>query len=173
MSIAYRIRQFWRLLRARPLPENAWRDIKDVLSPAELALFRRQSAGDCAHGFRVMKTLKDAGETDRRLLAAALLHDLGKSLMDTTTLDRVVGALGEQLFPERATRWGMASGQDWRRPFVIRQQHARWGADLASNAGSQTMTVNLIRHHQDPPEKMNEEEARRLLAKLQWADNQH
>lgn len=173
MSIVYRVRQFWRLLRAGLLPDEAWRIVEEILSPGELALFRRQSAGDCAHGFRVMKTLRDAGETNRCLLAAALLHDVGKSQLDTTTLDRVVGALGERLFPRRATQWGMASGHDWRRPFVIRKKHAWWGADLANSAGSETMTVTLIRHHQEAPETMSDDKARRLLAKLQWADNQH
>lgn len=173
MSIAYRARQFWRLLRPQPLPDEGWSTIETILSPSELALFRWQQAGDRAHAYRVMQTLLDAGDTDRRLLAAALLHDVGKCQMQITLLDRVVGVLGERLFPEHASRWGNTAGRGWRRPFVIREQHARWGARLANQAGSAVVTVRLIRHHQEPPDKLGDAEARRLLARLQWADDQH
>jgi len=64
----------------------------------------------------------------------------------------------------------------WRRPFVVKAQHAAWGAEMAANAGSDPLTVWLIEHHQDvlAPLKASEEvgtEAERLLRQLQWADD--
>lgn len=173
MSLAYRLRQFWRLIRAQPLPEKAWTTIETILSPAELALFRQQTVGDRAHGYRVLLTLQEEGEDDRCLLAAALLHDVGKCRMKTTILDRVMGTVGQRLFPRRAAAWGKTTGRGWRRPFVIRRQHALLGATMAEQAGSEATTVRLIRHHQDSPQVMKDAEERHLLERLQWADNQN
>jgi putative nucleotidyltransferase with HDIG domain len=173
MGIAYRIRQFWNLIRAKPLPESAKRNVAAILSPAELVLFEQQVAGDRMHSYRVLRTLQAAGEDDARLLAAALLHDVGKSHMKTTVVGRVIGAVGEKLFPEHAVRWG-ETGQDWwRRPFAIRRQHAQLGAALAEEAESDPTTVRLIRHHQDRAQVLDDPEERQLLERLQWADDQN
>lgn len=173
MGLAYRIRQFWNLIRVKPLPKSALENVAAILSPAEVVLFRKQVAGDRAHSYRVLRTLQRAGETDTRLLAAALLHDVGKSRVKTTVVGRVVGAVGERLFPEHAATWGQTEQGSWRRPFVIRRQHARWGAALAKEAGSNPTTVRLIRHHQDRSHVLDDLEERQLLERLQWADNQN
>jgi putative nucleotidyltransferase with HDIG domain len=173
MDIAYRIRQLWNLIRAKPLPESALVHVATILSPAELVLFHKQVASDRVHGYRVLRTLQQAGEQDARLLAAALLHDVGKSRTKMTVVDRVLGAVGERLFPEHTTNWGKNEQGRWRRPFVIRRQHAQWGATLAREAGSNPTTVRLIRHHQDPASVLDNLEDRQLLERLKWADNQN
>lgn len=171
MGIAYRIRQFWNLIRAKPLPESALDIVAAILSPSEFVLFQEQVTGDRMHSYRVLRTLQGAGESDARLLAAALLHDVGKSQMKTTVVGRVIGAAGERLFPAQAARWGKSETGWWRRPFVIRRQHAHWGAALAEEAGSNPTTVRLIRHHQDRAHVLDDPEERQLLERLQWADN--
>lgn len=173
MGIAYRIRQFWNLIRAKPLPESAKKNVAAILSPAELVLFEKQVASDRMHSYRVLRTLQGAGEDDRRLLAAALLHDVGKSQVKTTVVGRVIGAAGEKLFPWHAVRWGGSGQGRWRRPFVIRRQHAQWGAALAEEADSDPTTIRLIRYHQDRASVLDDPEERQLLERLQWADNQN
>jgi hypothetical protein len=77
----------------------AWDEIAAVLSPGELALFRRFSNGDQQHGYQVMRMLLAAGDDHPALLAAALLHDVGKTQLSIRVWERVVGSLGEIFFP--------------------------------------------------------------------------
>jgi hypothetical protein len=58
--------------------------------------------------------------------------------------------LAKSLFPKRVRYWGVGEPFGWNRPFVIAEQHASWGADLAERAGASPLTVSLIRCHQDP-----------------------
>lgn len=173
MGLAYRLRQFWRLISVEPFPEDAWQTVEEVLQTSELRLFRNQEVADQTHGLRVFRTLQAAGETDRRLLAAALLHDVGKCHMPPTLWDRVAGALGERLFPGQAEKWSRADASFWRRPFVIRYQHPTWGARMAQQVGSDATTVRLIAYHQDKANKLPDQDEQRLLKLLQWADNQN
>ncbi len=173
MGLGYRLRQFWRLVQDEPFPQEQWPLVEAILTPAEAALFKQQAAADQVHGLRVLQTLRQAGETDACLLAAALLHDVGKCRLRPTLWDRVSGAILEKLFPARAARWGAAELTWWRRPLIIRRQHAAWGADMAREAGSAPLTVQLIGHHQDSLDGLSDDEQRRLLARLQWADDQN
>lgn len=173
MRVAYRLGQFWQLIHASPLPPEAWREIEGVLAPAELALFRRFSPADRQHGYRVMCTLRAAREEEPALLVAALLHDVGKTRVRIRLWERVLGTLGERVFPGRVKAWGSGRAGGWRRPFAIRVQHAAWGAKMAEEAGSAPLAVALVRRHQDKALDHLEPELARLLRRLQWADEQH
>lgn len=173
MGLTYRIAQFWRLLRAPALDDAARDEIAAILSPGELMLFRRFGNGDQQHGYRVMRMLLAAGDDHPALLAAALLHDVGKTSLHIRVWERVVGSLGEIFFPAAAARWGRGEPRGWRRPFVIRQQHAAWSAKMAAAAGSAPLAVALMRHHQDKKLGELDEELAALLRRLQWADDQH
>jgi predicted hydrolase (HD superfamily) len=50
----------------------------------------------------------------------------------------------------------------------VAEQHAEWGAQLASQAGASAHTVELIRHHHDPHAQKEP-----LLAALQAADDKN
>ena len=76
--------------------------------------------------------------------------------------------LGKKLFPRLISRLGRGTPQSFRRPFVVAERHADWGADLAARAGASTMTVNLIRRHQDFPTNGDP-----LLLALQAADGEN
>lgn len=176
MSVRYRLWQVWKLLTAAPLPAEAWQEIEAVLSPQELRLFQRYRPNDRRHAWRVMCTLQEAQRAHPALLAAALLHDVGKTRTQVHLWERSLAVLGARLFPRQAERWGEGTPHGWRRPFVVKAQHAAWGAEMAANAGSDPLTVWLIEHHQDvlAPLKASEEvgtEAERLLRQLQWADD--
>jgi hypothetical protein len=173
MGLAYRASQFWRLLKAPPLPNGAWQEIGTILSSDELTLFRRFSRGDQQHAYRVMRTLLAAGNDEPALLVAALLHDVGKTRYRIHLWERVAGALAELFFPETVERWGNGEARGWRRPLVIRQQHASWSAEMASAAGSTPLAVALMRHHQDRQLDDLDGELARLLRLLQRADDQN
>ncbi len=173
MGLAYRLGQFWRLLRAPALETAAWDEIAALLSPGELALFRRFGNSDQQHGYQVMRTLLAAGDDHPALLAAALLHDVGKTKVRPRLWERIVGALGDTFLPGRAAHWGQGPPRGWRRPFVIRRQHPAWSAELAAAAGSAPLAVALMRHHQDKEPGQMPQELAALLRRLQWADDQH
>lgn len=171
--IRYRLAQFWRHLTAGPLPPEAWAEIESVLSPAELALFKRFAPGDRWHGYGVWCTLREAEQKQADLAVAALLHDVGKTRVDKfTAVERSMEAVLRLLFPQRAQGWEQGDVQSWRKPFVVRAHHAAWGADMAQSAGSSDTAVALIRRHQDPLDNIQTEEDR-LLSYLQWADDQN
>lgn len=173
MDVRYRLRQAWRNVTAGSLSAGAIDEIRALLSLQEMALFGRFCASDQAHSYRVMRTLRDAGETEPDLLKAALLHDIGKSEADLSVVDRTLIVIGEHFRPEQAAAWGAGPAEGWRAPFVVRARHAEWGARLAAGAGSNPRVVSLIRRHQDkgPLDPSNDEDA--LLARLQWADDQN
>ena len=104
------------------------------------------------------------------MLAAALIHDVGKILSPLSILDRVLIVLGQHFLPRAARRWGEGEARGWRRPFVVAARHAAWGADLAEQAGASGRTVRLIRRHQDSLTGDTAGEEDRLLADLHAAD---
>lgn len=172
MNVAYRLRQFWQLVTARPLSPTARQEIEATLSPEELALFRCHAPADRQHAYRVLRALRDADRHHPALLAAALLHDVGKIRCRPRAWERVLGTVAERLFPGRVERWGTGQPRGWRRPFVIRARHAAWGAEMAAAAGSSPLTVTLIRRHQDKESELDDPEASALLTALQAADDQ-
>ncbi len=172
MGLSYRLRQLRDNLAAGPLPAAAQAEIAGLLSEPELALFGRYAYADQWHALRVLRMLRDAGYNHPDLLAAALLHDVGKTRYPLSVWDRIFIVVGQALFGRRCERWGRDLPQGWRRPFVVRAQHPAWGADMASAAGSRPGVVALIRRHQDKlPDVVGEEVS--LLRQLQWADDQN
>lgn len=168
MNAFYRLKQFWQLLVAQPLPAGYHTTIQKHLSPAEYQLFLRFSHTDQWHSYRVMQTLRTAGHDDPALLVAALLHDVGKTKLRLFIWERVVIVLLGKLFPGRAIAWGQGEPKGWRKPFVIKEQHPLWSAEMAHAAGSDPEAIRLMRLHQSTPEPDDE-----LLKLLQWADDQH
>jgi predicted HD phosphohydrolase len=173
MKMSYRLWQFWRNLTAKPLSAEALREITAVLTPTELALYQQYSSADQQHSYAVFCALKRAGHIQANLLAAALLHDVGKVRYPLSVWERslVVGAMAI-LMPRRVKSWEQKEAVGWQRPFVIKAQHPQWGAQLAEQAGSHPLTIALIRRHQDKMGEIITEEDR-LLQHLQWADDQN
>ncbi len=166
----YRVRQFWWALCARR-PEGAQSTLAAILSAEQLALFRRMSAADQRHSLDVYRSLLAAGYTNRDLLVAALLHDVGKAEGRLRLWHRVAVVLLRKLWPTMLERLGRDGAQDWRAGFVIHRRHPELGAELARAAGCSPLTVFLIRHHQDTiTDDLVEPEEARLLAALQQAD---
>lgn len=184
-SIFYRSRQFWQALYAVPIADDLTL-AESVLSPEQMVLFACLQTGEQAHSLLVFKRVyaqcqRDPVESQMDLLAAALLHDVGKSCYTLSLWERVLIVLSKALFPKRIEEWGTLpmseneahpdGGQfGWKRAFVIAEQHPRWGAELAADAGCSTLTVSLIRRHQDTLHSRPETIEDRLLSRLQSAD---
>ncbi len=172
-NIAYRFQQFRHNVAAPPLTEAVYAAVAARLNPAELALFRRFGRSDSWHSYRVMGTLQDAGHNQPDLLAAALLHDVGKTLAPLSVWERSLIVVAQWLWPDKTAVWGQGAPSGWKRPFVVKAQHPEWGAQMAAAAGSTPLTVELIRRHQDETPATAVTEADHLLRLLQWADDQN
>ena len=115
-----------------------------VLSEAELVLWRRMSSVDRRHAVGVAKRVEAAlGErATPPVLAAALLHDVGKTASGLGLPGRVV-----------ATVAGMAGKRELS-PRVARYlRHAELGAELLEQVDSDPLTVAWAREHHLPAEQ--------------------
>ena len=179
----YRVWQFWKTLTEK-LSSQAWEEVRLILNPSQLALFKHMTTADQAHGYRVMKAIQTACHVKPELQAmdfpsedlhvAALLHDVGKSRYPIRIWERPLPVVANCLFPE----WMNVSGEDaphgWRRPLVVARKHPAWGAEMSAQAGASPLTVWLIRHHQtENPPSFDHPNAERILHLLKEMDQQN
>jgi len=176
-AFPYRVRQFLRALAAR-VSKKELEQVACILRPASLALFRSMAIQDQRHGFDVYTALRQAGHDNPDLLAAALLHDVGKAAARLSVWQRAVIVLLNRFAPRLLARLSqgeqdghaLSLPKGWRRPFVAHARHPEVGAHWAQEAGCSPLTVALIRRHQDRISNCRTEEDQ-LLSVLQAADN--
>src|SRR5262245_51329405 len=168
----YRVGQFWHYWRNAPLNPAAQTQVDSILPTPELrTLFRRMSAGEQRHSLYVLQRVRaECPSAPPELLQAALLHDVGKTVAPLNIVERVLVVVGQRLSSGAAYRWGQGQPQGWRKAFVVARQHARWGADLAAQAGASSLVSNLINRHQSPITQSTRPEDE-LLKHLQSADD--
>ena len=188
----YRVRQFGQALGAWLQPGGAEDEatVRDLRMPAAaVSLFEAMPRHDRHHALRVVRSLKAQGRSQPELLAAALLHDVGKSgqwgapgntfgdegsssvgLGRVRLWHRVATVLLRAAWPGLLERIGRDAGRGkWRIPFYVQMHHAAIGARLAAQAGCSPATVALIRHHEDAPAGAGDE----WLAALRAADDEN
>src|SRR4030067_1174463 len=110
MSVArllYRTRQFWQALWWAPAREDLDR-LQSLLSPGMMALFHQLQPGEQAHSLLVWRRLVDQDEHNPDLLAAALLHDVGKSRFPLRPWERAAVVMGKAFFPAWVEKWGVS-----------------------------------------------------------------
>ncbi|HZC06228.1 MAG TPA: HD domain-containing protein [Ktedonobacterales bacterium] len=148
-AAGYRVYQVWRSLAARPLDTDDHAVLDVTLPETGRALFFTMSRNDQRHSLTVYRALRARGCADNDLLAAALLHDVGKGDGRVPFLVRPPVVL-LRAFAPGALRWLARTPRPWfRRPFYHAWRHADIGADLAAQAGLSPRVVLLIRtHHQ-------------------------
>ena len=171
-TACYRVGQFFRALAAR-VPEEDVEQALRILTPEARSLFRRQARPDQRHALAVYTTLRRAGHTDAHLLAAALLHDVGKAAAHLPAWQRAIIVLLERWAPRLLAYLSQGQPRGWRRPYVMHANHPQVGARWAQDAGCSPLTVALIRRHQERPVSgpAFTAEEHGWLAALQAADN--
>lgn len=168
-ALRYRVGQFLRALTARASEEEVEQAIR-ILTPEARALFRCQAVQDQRHALVVYHALRQAGHTNQQLLAAALLHDVGKAAARLPAWQRAIIVLLEHFAPCLLARLSQGEPRGWSRPLVVYARHPEVGSRWAQEAGCTPLTVALIRRHQDGLTGRQTEEDQ-LLAALQAADN--
>jgi len=131
---------------------EAW--VASVLSDSELKLWRRMSRPDRRHAAGVGRRVERAHgqEATVPVLAAALLHDVGKTAARLSTYGRVIATLaGAAAGPRMAAAW--TQGRGFTRRVGLYLRHADLGADMLALAGSDPLTVAWAREHHLPSEQ--------------------
>jgi hypothetical protein len=149
----YRVYQFFRSLLPRPLDDDDRRILEATLSSAGRALFATMSRNDQRHSLTVYRSLLARGCEDADLLAASLLHDVGKGGGRVPLWARPPVVLLHRFAPDTLERISSAPDPWWQRPFYYARRHAAIGADLAAQVGLSPRAVEMIRthHQQDGP----------------------
>ncbi len=155
-------RSFSVLFRRRTPPEDAvW--ARGWLSETEQHLFDRLPSSDRAHSVRVARRV-EVGLRDgvpgpdpevvprSTVLAAALLHDVGKGEARLGIYGRVVATLCG-LFADEALARAWASRSGITRRIGLYLQYTELGAESLELVGSDPLVVAWSREHHDPPEE--------------------
>ena len=126
------------------------------LLDAEVPLWRRMSRADRRHAVGVAQRVEIAlgNEATRPVLAAALLHDVGKCESGLGTYGRVIatisgGVVGRD--PDTIKAWTRTRG--FTRRVGLYLQHPKLGGDLLAMAGSDPLTVAWARQHHLPDDE--------------------
>jgi len=167
----YRASQFMQALFAHPAAAEA-QLAAEHLPPALQPLFHTLSRAEQSHSVALLRSLLQQGQCDPDLLAAALLHDVGKTRAPLRLFDRVLVVLAQRFAPALAGAWSEGAPRGWSRPFVVAARHADWGGDILEQAGASPRLVAMVRRHHTP-QPTRGTEADRLLAALQAADGSH
>lgn len=160
---AHLVRRFVGSLRpgGPDVAEERW--ALDNLIAGEAELWATMSGPDRRHAVGVARRTAAAlgAEATRPVLAAALLHDVGKVCAGLGLLGRVVATVVGGLAPRRARRWRGRIGR-----YVA---HPELGAELLAGVGSDELTVAWAREHHRPPTRWTV--PRRVADALKAADD--
>ncbi len=140
-----------------PLTPADCAEVERWLPPPALVLFHTMSHADQQHSLRVCRGLLARGCSEPDMLAAALLHDVGKAHGRVPFWTRPLLVVGKRLAPRVLTRLVVAPQKlavmkiaYWRRALSYAWWHAEVGAELAATAGLSQRAVLYIRTHHQP-----------------------
>lgn len=140
-------RRFLGSLSPRPLDPADAEWVHGLLLPGEHALWARMPTADRKHAAGVARDVarRLGADATRPVLAAALLHDVGKVDADLGTPSRVLATL---IGRRRAGRWERRGG--FRGRVARHLRHDAIGAELLAGAGADPLTVAWAREHHRP-----------------------
>jgi putative nucleotidyltransferase with HDIG domain len=171
------MRQFWRMVSAKSGTFDLGL-VQTILNPEQMVLFNQMTPGEKEHAIVMLHKLTEQGENQPDLLVATLLHDVGKLHYRLNPLERTMVVLAKAVMPEQAHQWGSLAPDEWeglpgwRKSFIVAEQHAGWGAEMARRVGVSTLTETLIREHHHPNLNITGEAENSLLYKLWVVDNE-
>lgn len=146
-------RFFGSLLPVGPSKTDAeW--ARDHLLEDEQVVWAKMSRQDRRHACGVAHRAEAAlgEEATRPVIAAALLHDCGKTVAGLGTYGRVIATLSVKVAGhDVAMAWSETRG--FTRRVGLYVEHPRLGADLLGLAGSAPLTVAWAREHHLPAEE--------------------
>ena len=156
-----RARRFFGALAPSAPSEDdaAWAE--SWLGEREVAAFRRMSPVDRRHAVGVARAvvahldrLELSAEDDeaRWIVAAALLHDVGKSVAGLGTYGRAVATLSGWVGGHDMAAW-WADTRGFTRKVGLYLQYPELGADLLRMAGSDERVVAWAAQHHEPEER--------------------
>jgi putative nucleotidyltransferase with HDIG domain len=132
-----RLARSFRANQARP--DDVWAHF--YLQRLEFKFYLGIDPRDREHGLRVAKQLLEAHpEAREELIAAAILHDCGKSVRPYHVLERVLVGL---------IPYGKGAGSRFE-PIRVRNQHPQIGAELLRKSGGRLEVARLIEAHHHP-----------------------
>jgi len=153
-TLVYRLWQVRQQLGfVAPLSAKERLEVARWLPASALPLFNSMSAADQRHSLRVCQGLQARGCTDPDLLAAALLHDVGKAQGRVPFWTRPAIVLGKLCAPRLLSRlatYPRAGLSRWRRSLGYAWWHAEIGAEMAAKAGLSERAALYIRTHHQP-----------------------
>lgn len=135
-------------------PVREWAEAQ--LLPSELELWQRMPGPDRRHSAAVARRVeRSLGErATRPVLAAALLHDVGKLDAHLRTYGRVVATLaGGVVGHDEAVIRGWTTTTGFTRRVGLYLLHPELGATLLGMAGSDPLTVAWAAEHHLPPDE--------------------
>ena len=153
-----------------PTPaEEAW--ALEWLRPGEQEVWRRMSGPDRRHAAGVARdtaSLLADPRPPREVMAAALLHDVGKVESGLGTFSRVAVTLAAIAVGRERLTGERADLPEWRRRVRDYLLHDQIGASMLAGAGSDALTVAWAGEHHLPPERWSLD--RRVADALKAAD---
>jgi hypothetical protein len=126
--VAHLVRRFWGSLSSAPPDAGDVEWARAHLTAAEAEMWDAMAPQDRRHSIAVARCVA-ASEPGREVVAGALLHDVGKTASGLNTWERVAATL----VGPRGAR------------FERYHDHERIGSAMATEAGSDEVTVALIR----------------------------
>lgn len=164
------VKRFFASLRPGGPPRDELPWVADQLTPDELALWKRMNGPDRRHSVQVARAVEAelGDEATRPVLAAALLHDVGKIESGLSTYGRAIATLsGAVAGPSAPADWAKANG--FTRRVGLYLQHPKLGGDHLGMIGSDPLTEAWTREHHLPEEVWTVD--RHLGRALRAADN--
>lgn len=131
--------------------EREW--ARSILTPAEFALWIRQSDYDQSHAVQVARRVEirlanTAHAGDALWPGAALMHDVGKCESNLSLPERVVATLVSKVFGVATARaWAVSAG-GWKRRLGLYLIHGELGAEMIRAAGGREVFAVWSEIHQ-------------------------
>jgi hypothetical protein len=170
MSSWHLVKRFFGSLRpgGPSSTDRTW--VAETLSGPEHALWQRMYGPDRRHSVQVARDVESRLGDDATppVLAAALLHDVGKLDAGLRTFGRVVATLTIKLAGhDEVVRWQRSRGLH--RRIALYARHPDLGAQMLTLAGSDPLTVAWTREHHRPRDEWTVPE--RIADVLDACDN--